>query len=93
MYVQFVHDIMDQKGILDVIFVALPELDQCVISNLLGKLGELGVETADDMKLLEESDLKTTLKPIQIRKLLRKTGIHVYFRPNLSCSINPCPAE
>ena len=48
----------------------LPKMEEDKLNLVLRRFSELGVETATDLHLLQESDLLDTLKPIQIRKLL-----------------------
>ena len=48
----------------------LPSLTPDVQEAIGEVLAAIGVETKADLALVEESDLKPCLKPIQIRKLL-----------------------
>ena len=48
----------------------LPNLTPDVREAIIELLAAIGVETKADLTLVEESDLKQCLKPIQIRKLL-----------------------
>lgn len=48
----------------------LPNLAEMSKNILEETLQSLGIETSDDFKFLQESDLLTALRPIQARKLL-----------------------
>lgn len=48
----------------------LPDLAEVSKEILEETLQSLGIETSDDFKFLEESDLLTALRPIQARKVL-----------------------
>ncbi|XP_064477903.1 uncharacterized protein LOC135391542 isoform X1 [Ornithodoros turicata] len=49
---------------------ALPALSDQEVSTVLAKLKEIGVQTGEDLRFLEEPDLRGVLKPIQIRRFL-----------------------
>jgi len=56
----------------NVVTRALPNLEEpSLLAAVLGCLQECGVETVEDLSLVEEKDLLSCLKPIQIRKLLK----------------------
>lgn len=48
----------------------LPDLPEVTKDILEETLQSLGVETYDDLKLIEEADLLLALRPIQARKVL-----------------------
>ena len=54
----------------DNILKELPKLSESEISNVVGILLGLGVETWVDLKPLESSDFAVTLKLVQAKKLI-----------------------
>ncbi|XP_028414156.1 uncharacterized protein LOC114537220 [Dendronephthya gigantea] len=52
----------------------LPQLSVDLIEVTKDKLIGMGVDSVEDLQLLQEQDLTDVLKPIQIRKLLRHCG-------------------
>jgi len=48
----------------------LPNLSVDDVSSVVNKLLDIGVESADDLQHVKESDLVPTVKPIQARKLI-----------------------
>ena len=63
--------VADMENVKAMIEKALPGLAPELLSTILDCLQECGVESAEDLQLVEERDLAGCLKPIQIRKLLR----------------------
>lgn len=60
----------------------LPKLDEATLKLVLEKIEECGVEDVDDVKYIQESDLTSILKPVQVRKLLqvwKMEGKSLYF--------------
>lgn len=49
-----------------------------LIEKTKDKLIEIGVNSVEDLQLLQEQDLTDVLKPIQIRKLLNHRNAGVY---------------
>lgn len=62
---------LDMENIKTVVQSALPGLTPDIVNTVLTCLQDCGVESVDDLALVEERDLAGCLKPIQIRKLLR----------------------
>lgn len=56
----------------------LPQLSSELVEKTKIKLIEIGVESVDDLKLVQEQDLSVVLKPIQIRKLLHHFNTGLY---------------
>ena len=52
------------------IMLVLP-LEEDVMTPLMKKLQDVGVENPDDLKFVQPEDITTLLKPIQVRKLLQ----------------------
>lgn len=50
---------------------ALPGVDEQTIANLDTKLDELGVISVEDLQYVEEKQINTILKPIQLKKFLQ----------------------
>ena len=46
-------------------------LEEDVMTPLMKKLEDVGVENPDDLKFVQPHDMGTLLKPIQVRKLLQ----------------------
>lgn len=57
----------------------LPDLAEASKDILEETLQSLGVETSDDFQFLEESDLLTTLRPIQARKVIAAWKLKVEY--------------
>lgn len=60
------------ESVKDFVIRLLPSLSNEVFEQLMDcMINDCGVETVDDIQLLEENDLRPVLKPVQIRKLLQ----------------------
>ena len=63
--------------------VVLPSLPDQTVEEILTYLSEAGVESISDLSFVEEGDLKSVLRPVQVRKLLqawRPKGNFVFFK-------------
>lgn len=54
----------------DLVLSFLPGLSVETLTSLLSFLQEIGVESKEDLALVQEKDLEKYLRPIQCRKLL-----------------------
>lgn len=61
---------MEAEQIQQNVKLVLPNISEECCKKLLEKLDDIGVETVDDLSIVQERDLTGILKPIQIRKLL-----------------------
>lgn len=61
---------MDQSSISYAITKVLPDLVPSVLDIAVETLQSLCVETTEDFKLIQETDLLSVLRPIQARKLV-----------------------
>ena len=61
---------MASSNIKDSVLNVLPTLSSDAVDKVVETLIETGVETSDDLSLVEDEDLRSTLKPIQIRRLI-----------------------
>lgn len=61
---------MDQSSISNAITKVLPDLAPSVLDIVVETLQSLGVETTEDFDFVQESDLMSVLRPIQVRKLV-----------------------
>lgn len=52
----------------DLLRSALPGVDEKTIANLDAKLEEVGVISVEDLQYVEENQINTILKPIQLKK-------------------------
>jgi hypothetical protein len=85
--VYFNETVVIMDAIEAVITRVLPLLSGDVLSAVLQCLSDCGVSSVEDLQYLEERDLATCLKPIQIRKLIacsKSTGNHAMFL-NINC--------
>lgn len=57
------------EGVKESVQSILPNLLPELLEEVIEQLASLGVETIDDLKLVESTDLPM-LKPIQVRKLI-----------------------
>ena len=62
---------METSQLEELICQVLPSLDEATVQSLAGKLSSIGIETEEDLSLIEEHDITPIIKPIQARKLLR----------------------
>ncbi|XP_046562131.1 uncharacterized protein LOC124271107 [Haliotis rubra] len=77
-------------GLTEEIMNTLPNIDDTLLQSLMGRLMSLGVETVDDIGLLQEQDLEGFLKPIQIRKILTSGGqVNVQLAKRSSSQFEP----
>ena len=58
------------KELFSQISSVLPKLEEAKILDVISCLEEVGVEEIEDLSMVKESHLKTTLKDIQISKLM-----------------------
>lgn len=61
---------MNRQAIKEAVLSFLPGLSDESLTSLLDGFGELGVESREDLTLVQEKDLEKYLRPIQCRKLL-----------------------
>lgn len=61
---------MDEVMMKDLVLSFLPGLSVETLTSLLSFLQEIGVESKEDLALVQEKDLEKYLRPIQCRKLL-----------------------
>jgi hypothetical protein len=61
---------MEVEQIKQNVKLVLQNISEDCCKKLMEKLDDIGVETVDDLSIVQEGDLTGILKPIQIRKLL-----------------------
>lgn len=75
---------LNTSNISNAIDAVLPELPIATKKSLEDTLKSLGVESSEDFRFLQESDLTAVLKPIQARKfmsVLKETSKSMYLFP------------
>lgn len=68
MFDMFISQIMNHQDIKEAVLLFLPGLSVETLTSLMEGFEELGVETREDLALVQEKDLEQYLRPIQCQK-------------------------